>query len=360
MAKIPQLSLVEENQIARARLNADLAPGDVDLPVTTVGEDLSRARQKKGKELTAVWRVLKIRPEYLVAIERSDFEVLPDRAHTIGFVRSYAAYLGLDAKEVVGRWKEETASYWASKKPPIDLLPQIESEIPQDPAIAAEGRANAPAIDFSPQAEGELSHGGWGMAVVPLVGLIYAGFYLFGSAGNTAQPVTPVPVPVVADATAEPPQGNVAELLPAAPVERASAAQAPVPAPPPEPSSAVLGSSEVVAVPVESPPKLVAPLPRGQEYGIGNKTSRITLRVHRSTRVAVEGARKHMFIDLVLVPGDTYRVPNIAGVKLNTQDAGAVELIVDGTSMGFAGQDGVKANGVSLSPQTIIARQQRG
>jgi cytoskeleton protein RodZ len=118
----------------------------------------------------------------------------------------------------------------------------------------------------------------------------------------------------------------------------------------------VLGSSQSIVVPIESPPKRVAPLPRGQEYGIGNKTSRITLLVHRSTRVAVEGPRKHMFIDRVLVPGDTYLVPNIAGVKLNTQDAGAVELIVDGTSMGFAGEDGVTANGVLLSPQVIARR----
>ncbi|HYM18545.1 MAG TPA: RodZ domain-containing protein [Micropepsaceae bacterium] len=358
MPETPRLSLVEENESARARVNADQAPDEADLPLVSVGEDLANARRGKGREPADVWRVLKIRPEFLVAIEDGDFEALPDRAHTIGFVRSYAAYLGLDAKEIVERWKEETAAYWNEKKPAIDLLPQLTSELPQFRPVPDPEDASAPAIDFSPRAMSELPRGGRLVAVVLLLVLAYSGYYIFGTAAGTPQQtVSPVPLRLAAEATIAP--KPVAEPV----QEKVEKVEEPAPAVPPEPAISAptpVPPTDPVAVSVSSTPKIAAPLPRGQEYGIANRTARIILRIHRATHVAVEGARRHMFIDLVLKPGDTYRVPNVAGVKLNVQDAGAVELIVDGTSMGFAGEDGVVANGLPLNPRTITAGQQRG
>jgi cytoskeleton protein RodZ len=84
------------------------------------------------------------------------------------------------------------------------------------------------------------------------------------------------------------------------------------------------------------------------------------LRVHRTTHVAVQGTRNRTFIDRVLWPGDTYRVPNMVGLRLSSPDAGAVEVILDGSPMGFAGKDGATARGLSLNPQNIVDRQQRG
>jgi cytoskeleton protein RodZ len=82
------------------------------------------------------------------------------------------------------------------------------------------------------------------------------------------------------------------------------------------------------------------------------------LRVHRPTHVAVRGARNRAFIDRALVPGDTYRVPNLVGLRLTATDAGAVEVILDGSSVGFVGQDGSAASALSLNPQNIVDRQQ--
>jgi cytoskeleton protein RodZ len=84
------------------------------------------------------------------------------------------------------------------------------------------------------------------------------------------------------------------------------------------------------------------------------------LRVHRSTRVAVQGTGKRVFIDRILAAGATYRVPNMAGVRLIARDAGAVEVILDGVSVGFAGKDGVTARGLSLTPQNVITLRQPG
>ncbi len=81
------------------------------------------------------------------------------------------------------------------------------------------------------------------------------------------------------------------------------------------------------------------------------------MRVHRPTHVAVQGTRNQVFVDRTLVAGDTYRVPNIVGLRLTASDAGAVEVILDGSPVGFAGRDGVNARGLSLNPQSIIDRR---
>jgi cytoskeleton protein RodZ len=103
-----------------------------------------------------------------------------------------------------------------------------------------------------------------------------------------------------------------------------------------------------------------APLPQGQTFGAQNTNSRITLRAHRPSLVTVRGANNRIFINRTLQPGDTYIVPNAAGLTLSAPDSGAIELIVDGTSIGFAGENGVDANGLPLNPQDLAARRGRG
>ena len=45
------------------------------------------------------------------------------------------------------------------------------------------------------------------------------------------------------------------------------------------------------------------------------------------------------------------------GLRFSASDAGATELILDGSSVGFAGEDGVAAKGLSLNPQNLVDRQ---
>jgi cytoskeleton protein RodZ len=102
-----------------------------------------------------------------------------------------------------------------------------------------------------------------------------------------------------------------------------------------------------------------AQLPPGRRYGLRNRNSRITLRVHSPTVVAIRDARNRVFIDRKLAPGDTYRVPNLAGLWLTAIDASAVEIGLDGTSVGFAGAQRATVWDLSLNPQTI-ANHARG
>jgi len=84
----------------------------------------------------------------------------------------------------------------------------------------------------------------------------------------------------------------------------------------------------------------------------------VTLRIHRLTRVLVQGPGAAVFINRTLRPGDTYQAPNMVGLLLTAGDAAGVEVILDGAPVGRIGQGA--ANGVSLNPQDIIDRTSSG
>jgi hypothetical protein len=62
-----------------------------------LGDSLAEARLLRGLELRDVERDTRIRARYLSALEQERFDALPGDAYGRVFVRTYAAYLGLDA-----------------------------------------------------------------------------------------------------------------------------------------------------------------------------------------------------------------------------------------------------------------------
>ncbi|MBQ2810900.1 MAG: DUF4115 domain-containing protein [Alphaproteobacteria bacterium] len=74
----------------------------------TVGMFLKYTRQNQKKSIEAVAKALCIRKIYIKAIEESDFNELPPVPYGIGFIRSYADYLGLNAERIVQCYKEES------------------------------------------------------------------------------------------------------------------------------------------------------------------------------------------------------------------------------------------------------------
>src|SRR3990170_5512490 len=77
-------------------------------PRETVSDLLRRARKDCGQDLRAVSEALRIRQAYLEAIESGAFDHLPGPTYAVGFLRTYAEYLGLDGEEMVERFKAET------------------------------------------------------------------------------------------------------------------------------------------------------------------------------------------------------------------------------------------------------------
>jgi cytoskeleton protein RodZ len=306
MAKVTRLTLDNSGELDRRRLNFREISGDA--PLESVGQDLRKARERKGEELDHIARVLKVRRDYLLAIEEGAMEALPGRAYAIGFVRSYAAYLGLKGEDYVDWLKAEVAGREDKETPP----------------------------SVAPRTEGIWPHSGWVVGALFVAAVVYAGYYMFFAAPQLAeQPVIPVPERLVAEAG----------LTPAA-VQQ--------PAPAPLPASATVANANAPS------PAPAATLPPGRKFGLQNTGARITLRVHRESLVTVLGVNNQFFLNRVLLPGDTYLVPNLAGLTLKAPDAGAVELILDGNSVGFAGQNGVAADGLPLNTQALAERRNRG
>lgn len=73
-----------------------------------VGTMLHDVRANKKIELDDVAKNLRIKKAYLTAIEESDYENIPEAPYGVGFVRSYASFLGLDSSRIVQLFKEET------------------------------------------------------------------------------------------------------------------------------------------------------------------------------------------------------------------------------------------------------------
>lgn len=105
---------------------------DLDAPLETVGQDLRSARLKRGDDLAAVSRVLKIRKEHLEALEEDKIELLPGRTYAVGFIRSYAHYLGLNPGQYVDRFKSEIAGRNEIAPPPVTVIDEDEhKKLPQ-------------------------------------------------------------------------------------------------------------------------------------------------------------------------------------------------------------------------------------
>ncbi|MCH8002087.1 MAG: DUF4115 domain-containing protein [Proteobacteria bacterium] len=94
-----------------------------------MADTLRGAREEHGQDLHAVAQVLRIRYDYLEAIETGAFERLPGTTYAHGFLRTYAEFLGLDGDEMVERFKQEM--HGTESKPELVFPePVAENRIP--------------------------------------------------------------------------------------------------------------------------------------------------------------------------------------------------------------------------------------
>jgi cytoskeleton protein RodZ len=331
MTKVTHLTLDEDGGLNRRRIHLREISGDSDIPLETVGQDLRAARLRLGEDLATVSRTLKIRKDHLEALEEDRFEALPGRAYAVGFIRSYSDYLGLDSVQCVERFKLE---------------------------IAGRGEAELPVMQEVIE-ERKLPHGWLVIAAVVTALIIYGAYHLAMSADSLAnQPVAAVPQqfePKVAQAP-RPVTPKPAQIQTLA----VPAAQGASPSLPPgqqvatatPPAVTTLPNSAAGQQPANAPGAATAPA-QGQTYGAQNKNARVVLRVHAATHITVEGPDGRFFINRELQPGDTYNVPLVPGVTLTAANGSAVELDLDGQSMGTVSKDGGETEEFPLDPQSV-------
>lgn len=132
----------------------------------SVAELLRRTREQYGEDLKAVAESLRIRHVHLKSIEDGRFRDLPGPAYAMGFVRSYADYLGLDGPDVVERFKDEV-----------------------------EGLNRKTQLVFpTPVPEGKVPGGALILISLLLMGIAYGGWIYLSNQGKTIADLIP-PVP---------------------------------------------------------------------------------------------------------------------------------------------------------------------
>ena len=149
----------------------------------SVGSLLRRTREARGIPIEEAARVTRIGQSYLAALEADRFDSLPNIAYTKGFLRAYAAYLGISGDEAVAMYERSLA--------PLSV--QGDSE---EPAARRPRRRLAPP-----------KRGRWAVPVI-LLALIAVAAYIFDE--KSSQPEKGLPPP------SAPPQEQqaVAPVLP--------------------------------------------------------------------------------------------------------------------------------------------------
>jgi cytoskeleton protein RodZ len=71
----------------------------------SIGEKLRLAREQHTYTLEQVARDTHVARRFLQALEDEDFSVFPGETYAMGFLRTYAEYLGLDADELIGLFR---------------------------------------------------------------------------------------------------------------------------------------------------------------------------------------------------------------------------------------------------------------
>lgn len=80
-----------------------------DLKNKSVGSLLRQARLAQKGKLPEISENLRISHEHLKALEEDEVNGLPGLAYAVGFIRSYADYLGLDAEVLIAQYKSQTS-----------------------------------------------------------------------------------------------------------------------------------------------------------------------------------------------------------------------------------------------------------
>lgn len=332
------------------------APPEQELSYTGVGAQLREARLSYGRTTAEIGQVLRLKPGHLDALERGEIEGTPGLTYALGYLRSYAQFLGLDGEAAVVAFK---------------------AELNREPE-------NRPLVFPAPMQEAKFPTGRVLSLSVVLAVLVYGAYYYI-SRSNTlpaeeipavpaelaAVPEAPMPapaasaprdptsaqaaVPPAADAPApntSAPVGAGAALTvaPGAPAVPGALPQV-VPAPP---GSVPVPMPTDVAVPPPAPAPAAevaaAPVPPAAVPAEG----RVMLKATASAWVQIVGDNQEVIFTRILRAGDTYVVPPRADAMLVTGNAGAVEIMLDGKALGPLGNLGQVRRNIPLDPEKLL------
>lgn len=306
-----------------------------------IGTVLRQAREGQDVSLEDVSALLKIREDHLQALENNDFDRLPGHVYAIGFIRTYATHLGLNAGELITLFKEATLT------------------LPVDEAAYNEAGGEPVSLGLK-----------IGLGVFAVF-LVYLMWLIAGGAGTSERQAAATTQPSVEAAPREetaapvisPParpealpnivEPNIvapniaADLAPQAEARNAQAEGEPVQA---------VGSSEAVEVAA-----LEAPQEGSSELSVASDEpvvpKRVEIRASRRTWMRIENTEGTVLFSSIIRDGESFALEEDTPYTLATRDAGALHFHVDEEKVGDVGRRGQILTARQIDRAGIIALQ---
>ncbi len=341
-------------------------------PPASVGALLGAARVQMSQSVEDVAAALRIRRIFIAAMEADRFDDLPGPPYAVGFLRSYASYLGLDADEIVKLYRRNTPTPTAQETPLI--LPRPDARDFRWPGGGLVMIAAVVAV---------VTYGGW--------------YYVYGTDAEPVAtvipdlPALPETAPV-ATAAAEKPSPNRPGQGDAgsADVALATPPEAPEAMPRSETRAAgttaadtagstpgddatgdgstadgsTAGGPTATAVPAPgsssasrptAPPRAERSPASAQAAAIDTDLGIVIEATHDSW-VQIRGSGDRPVITRVLRRGERYVVPNAPGLFLDTGNAGGISIVVNGNRLPPLGRFGEIRRNILLDSAALIER----
>lgn len=243
-------------------------------PVTErLGDLLRRERERRGDQLDYIAEYLRIRPSFLRALESSRYEEFPADAYVIGFLRSYAEFLGLNGKDAIDYYRREMAG--RRRKPTLAM-----------PTPLSEGRSPTVAIVI---------------AAVVAVLLIYVIWYSVSGSDRATVSVPPPVPPLSGETSHSTTTATTANTMPAA----TPAITEPAPT----------KTASVETAPPAQPPHML-------------------IKATQASWVLIADSKGTPLFDKVMKAGESFKVPdNLPGLTLTTGNGAGVVIAIDGVEM---------------------------
>lgn len=303
-------------------------------PPVPVGDQLRVARERRGEGVFEIADYLRIKADFLHALERGAYDRLPADAYVIGFLRSYAEYLGLDSVAIRAAYRQEITG----------RLKTQHLTMPQ------------------PLPEGRSPHALFILGGIVLAIAVYAVWYF--SIAHQRAIVSAPPLPSSQEAIAPtPPQITPPMPLPgtaataATAINMATTTGATLVGTPSNGSPAAITltatSTQVETRTTVTPVTTVAP----QSYGKTDKSSHITIRAVRDSTITVTDAKGKVVFSQNLAVGDIYYVPDQAGLKLTSANAEDIAIAVNGKDVPKLGKLGQAGRNIPLDPALLAPKE---
>jgi cytoskeleton protein RodZ len=355
--------------------------------VVEIGTMLRGRREEVGQDLASISAITHIRAHYLKAIEEGRRKELPGTAYMIGYIRTYANYLGFDGNRLINDYHDVLTEQhkWVDKRAepphPVGSLPQFQIS----PVMLLAGL----------MVLGVAGYVGWGYATAPkeegAVDTAAVEAPVQEVIPDTPPVVAPAPtttVPSLTGANASAPGSDVppeatAPGTPAGEAEDQVPPEAEIASPAEDAGAGQDASTTGSVASTGEEPGPGEEAVTGQETDTGSlastgaeagasepvdgqstpqetaaaaaepSTGKIVVRARLESWIQVTNAEKDVIFSRVLRAGETYTVPDEQGLLFTTGNAGGVEITVDGTRLRSLGTVGLVKRDIPLDPEKL-------